>query len=175
MRWSTTPGSSCPGRVPIGSPSSAVKPRVLSTLRPSRTAHIEAPLPRWAMMARPFAASRRHLPKTLRDIFVGEPMKAIAADALAHRNAREWHSDRRSDHVPGETPYRSRRPAEASESAPAACRSARDCAAGEAARARSGVRDWRGPDRRPAPACHSRGRHGPRDGRPQSARDSAFP
>src|SRR4051812_35946967 len=49
---SSTPGSIAPQRVPIGSPSSAVKPMVLSTERPSRRAHMEAPLPRWATMTR---------------------------------------------------------------------------------------------------------------------------
>ena len=45
------------GRVPIASPSSAVKPMVLSTLFPPLIAHIEAPLPRWATMTRPPAIS----------------------------------------------------------------------------------------------------------------------
>ena len=57
IRCSTTPGSSWPGRVPIGRPSSAVKPIVLSTLRPPSSAHIEAPLPRWATITRPPAIS----------------------------------------------------------------------------------------------------------------------
>jgi hypothetical protein len=34
IRWRTTPGSSWPGRVPIGRPARAVTPTVLSTLRP---------------------------------------------------------------------------------------------------------------------------------------------
>ena len=51
------PGSSCPGRVPIGRPSRAVKPIVLSTLFPETMAHMEAPLPRWATRTRPVAIS----------------------------------------------------------------------------------------------------------------------
>ena len=56
-RCRTTPGSSAPGRVPMQSPSSAVKPRVLSTLLPSRMAQRLAPLPRCATMTRPCAIS----------------------------------------------------------------------------------------------------------------------
>ena len=51
------PASSWPGRVPIGRPSSAVKPMVLSTLLPALMAHIDAPLPRWATTTRPCAMS----------------------------------------------------------------------------------------------------------------------
>ena len=52
-----TPGSSAPGRVPMHSPSSAVKPSVLSTLLPSFSAHRLAPLPRCATITRPSAIS----------------------------------------------------------------------------------------------------------------------
>ena len=44
-------------RVPIIRPSTAVKPIVDATLRPSRSAHIEAPLPRWAITTAPLARS----------------------------------------------------------------------------------------------------------------------
>ena len=44
-----------PGRVPIGTPSSAVNPIVLSMLRPPESAHIEAPLPRCATITRRLA------------------------------------------------------------------------------------------------------------------------
>ncbi|CFO09351.1 Uncharacterised protein [Bordetella pertussis] len=54
---STTPGSRRPGRVPIGRPSSAVKPMVLSTLRPSTMVQAETPLPRWAATILPPAIS----------------------------------------------------------------------------------------------------------------------
>ena len=41
------PGSTEPERVAIGTPSSGVKPIVVSTERPSRTAVTEQPPPRW--------------------------------------------------------------------------------------------------------------------------------
>ena len=43
---SRSPGSTEPERVAITSPSSGVKPIVVSTERPSRTAHSDAPAPR---------------------------------------------------------------------------------------------------------------------------------
>ena len=46
------PGSIEPQRVPIIRPSSGVKPMVVSTHFPSRTAAMEAPLPRWQMIRR---------------------------------------------------------------------------------------------------------------------------
>ena len=45
-----------PQRVPIGSPSTAVKPIVLATLRPPSSAHMLEPLPRWHTMVLPAAA-----------------------------------------------------------------------------------------------------------------------
>ena len=53
-RYSTTPGSSAPGRVPMHSPSSAVKP-IVQVDAPARSliAHMLAPLPRCATMTRP--------------------------------------------------------------------------------------------------------------------------
>src|SRR5437764_565749 len=56
MRYSSTPGSSAPQRVPIGRPSTAVKPMVVATLWPPRRAHRLAPLPRWAPTVRPSPA-----------------------------------------------------------------------------------------------------------------------
>ena len=44
-------------RVPIISPSTAVNPIDEATLRPSRSAHIDEPLPRWAITTAPFARS----------------------------------------------------------------------------------------------------------------------
>ena len=44
---SSRPGSTEPDRVAITRPSSGVKPMVVSTERPSRTAHSDAPAPRW--------------------------------------------------------------------------------------------------------------------------------
>jgi len=58
IRYSRTPGSSQPGRVPIISPSSVLKPIVVPTLRPASSAHRLAPLPRWATIVRPAAARR---------------------------------------------------------------------------------------------------------------------
>ena len=51
--YSTTPGSSWPLRVPMGSPSSAENPMVEATARPPDTAHIDAPFPRCAITTRP--------------------------------------------------------------------------------------------------------------------------
>jgi hypothetical protein len=45
-----------PLRVPIGNPSTAVKPIVLAMLLPARIAHRLAPLPRCSTMLRPAAA-----------------------------------------------------------------------------------------------------------------------
>jgi hypothetical protein len=52
-----TPGSIAPRRVPIIRPSTAVKPIVFATLRPSFTAHMLAPLPRWAKTTRALAST----------------------------------------------------------------------------------------------------------------------
>ena len=56
IRYSTTPGSRLPVRVPIGRPSTAVKPIVEATLRPPASAHMLAPLPRCSTIVRPCAA-----------------------------------------------------------------------------------------------------------------------
>ena len=47
--WPTMAGSTEPLRVPIITPSSGVRPMVVSTLLPFRTAVHEQPLPRWAV------------------------------------------------------------------------------------------------------------------------------
>src|SRR5437763_213331 len=52
-----TPASIAPGLVPMQSPSSAVKPKLLSTLFAFRMAHRLAPLPKCATTTRPFAIS----------------------------------------------------------------------------------------------------------------------
>ena len=57
IRYSITPGSMAPQRVPIGRPSTAVKPMVLAMLRPPCSAHMLAPLPRCSTTVRPRAAS----------------------------------------------------------------------------------------------------------------------
>ena len=46
IRYRMTPGSRAPDRVPIGSPSTAVKPIVEAMLRPASIAHMLDPLPR---------------------------------------------------------------------------------------------------------------------------------
>ncbi len=56
----TTPGSSAPQRVPIGRPSTAVKPIVLAMLRPPCIAHMLAPLPRCAATTRAPASAGSH-------------------------------------------------------------------------------------------------------------------
>jgi hypothetical protein len=50
-----TPGSSAPVRVPISRPSTGVKLIVVAILRCRATAHMLAPLPRWAMTIVPSA------------------------------------------------------------------------------------------------------------------------
>src|SRR5450759_3629235 len=56
-RYQTSPGSRSPERVLIGTPAVGVKLMLVSTDLPSRTAARLAPLPRWARMTRPCAAS----------------------------------------------------------------------------------------------------------------------
>ncbi len=50
---STAPGSTEPDRVAMTRPSSGVNPMVVSIERPSRTAHSDAPAPRWQTTIRP--------------------------------------------------------------------------------------------------------------------------
>ena len=56
-RYQESPGSRSPERLPMGRPAAGVKPMVVSMLLPWRTAVMLAPLPRWARMTRPPAAS----------------------------------------------------------------------------------------------------------------------
>jgi len=56
IRYSTTPGSRLPVRVPIIRPSTAVNPIVLAMLTPWSSAHMLAPLPRCSTTVRPAAA-----------------------------------------------------------------------------------------------------------------------
>ena len=51
-RWRTTSGSIVPERVAIGTPSSGLKPIVVSIERPSSTAVTEQPPPRWQTTSR---------------------------------------------------------------------------------------------------------------------------
>ena len=60
-----------------------MNPIVASMLRPSRMAHMLAPEPRWATTTRDAPARPRQLPG---DVFVGQAVEAVAADAvLGHR------------------------------------------------------------------------------------------
>ena len=72
-RWSSAPGSTEPGAVAIGTPSSGEKPIVVSTERPSRTAVTEQPPPRWQTTSR---GTRDPLRRPLHR----EPVEAEAAD-----------------------------------------------------------------------------------------------
>ena len=111
IRCSTTAGSSSPQRVPIGRPSSAEKPIVVATLRPARSAQSEAPLPRCATTTRPLGDRRRDLRQDRGDVFVGQPVKAVAA----HAALRPWRAAAQRPAPPpawcGERRCRSRRPA----------------------------------------------------------------
>ena len=77
-----------PVRVPMGRPSTAVKPIVVATLRPRAIAHMLAPLPRCATISLPSAHSGAMRGQHRDDVFVGEAVKAVAADALGRQVAR---------------------------------------------------------------------------------------
>ena len=64
------PGSTDPERVAIGTPSSGLKPIVVSTERPSRTAVTEQPPPRWQATSREAAHLR------------GDPLDRDAVEAV---------------------------------------------------------------------------------------------
>lgn len=51
-KWSRIPGSTVPDHVPIIKPSSGLKPSVVATATPPRTAAAEQPPPRWQVMTR---------------------------------------------------------------------------------------------------------------------------
>ena len=76
----SAPGVTEPGRVAIGTPSSGVKPIVVSTERPSRTAVTEQPPPRWQTTSR----GRRHLLARPLD---RQAVEAVAADSPIARTA----------------------------------------------------------------------------------------
>ena len=76
-------------RVPIISPSTAVKPIVLATLRPSRIAHRLAPLPRWATIRRASGQRGLGLAEPRDDVVVGQAVEAVAADAGCRELARQ--------------------------------------------------------------------------------------
>ena len=74
---------------PIASPSSAVKPIVLSTLFPPLMAHMEAPLPRWATITRPLAISGATCGRRLCNVLVGKAVKTVAPDAFGMELVRD--------------------------------------------------------------------------------------
>ena len=82
------------------SPSSGVKPIVVSTLRPPRTAASEAPAPRWQVTTRSADRPPDELAGAARGAGVGQAVEAVAADrpALAplprHRVGRRRGRDR---------------------------------------------------------------------------------
>ena len=133
IRCSTTPGSSWPGRVPIGRPSSAVKPIVLSMLRPSRErAHRGAAAEvgdddaaRRRSRARPRGGARRCTRSSGRGSRSG---------GCPRRRARAaGRSSRRGGRGRGGRRCRSRRPAARPARSPSRAGSARGCSAGAAA------------------------------------------
>ena len=83
--------------MPIGRPSTAVKPIVLATLRPPAIAHMLAPLPRCSTTVLPRGrASRRCCGSTLRDVLVRQAVEAVAPHAALgdRRGQRERLRDR---------------------------------------------------------------------------------
>ena len=111
-RCTSTPGSRSPDRVPIMIPPVGVKPIVVSTLTPSRTAVRLAPFPRWAMMIRPCAAAGVNRLQRLDDELARQAVKAVPDDArVSESSAAAGTSGRRGASIGG-TPCRSRRPAE---------------------------------------------------------------
>ena len=91
----TSPGSIDPERVAITSPSSGVKPIVVSTERPPRTAASEAPAPRWQVTTRTrrrrAPAQRGRAPRR-RTRATGRGTRTAGRRALAPRRAgsRRW-------------------------------------------------------------------------------------
>ena len=81
------PGSTEPERAAIGTPSSGVKPMLVSTERPSSTAETEHPPPRWQTTSRSRNALRRPLHR--------KPMEAEAPQAPLLRPAARDRVDRR--------------------------------------------------------------------------------
>ena len=67
--------------MPIGRPSTAVKPIVLATLRPPTIAHMLLPLPRCATTVRPAAAFGIELRQHAGDVLVGQAVEAVAPHA----------------------------------------------------------------------------------------------
>ena len=164
------PGSTLPERVAITSPSSGVKPIVVSTDAPSRIAHSEAPAPRWQLTMRSVRATnqRRRPP---RDPSVGQAVKPVAPEPPAlspGRGQRVRDRGRRQRRVKRGVEAGDRRQVRAAR--PRRRRARRATSAGAAARdrsARSSSLDHAGVDRaRPRGTARRRGRSGARPRRP---------
>src|SRR6266478_5306479 len=76
IRYTITPGSSAPQRVPIGSPSAGVKLIVVAMLRPASMAHMLDPLPRCSTIALAVFASKRG-----GNVLVGQAVEAVTLHA----------------------------------------------------------------------------------------------
>ena len=89
---SSRPGSTEPERVAITRPSSGVKPIVVSTERPSSTAHRDAPAPRWQVTIRLSvrARARRRAPPRRRARARGSRTGARRSAPAIHGGARRW-------------------------------------------------------------------------------------
>ena len=80
----TRPGSTLPERVAMTSPSSGVKPIVVSTDRPSRTAASDAPAPRWQVTSRrPVGRPPEQLGRAPRGVGVRQPVEPVPAQVPA--------------------------------------------------------------------------------------------
>ena len=107
----SSPGSTDPDRVTMARPSSGVKPIVVSTLRPCRTAASDAPAPRWQDTTRSVSSGRlpeQRRAEQRRRATSRESRTASAASARSTLSAA-----RTSTRPPASwrgTPYRSRRP-----------------------------------------------------------------
>ena len=85
---SRSPGSTLPERVAITSPSSGVKPIVVSTERPAAIAHSDAPAPRWQLDDPQLWSTARAARERGGDPGVREPVEAVAAQRPALAPAR---------------------------------------------------------------------------------------
>ena len=105
-------GRAGPARVPIGRPSRAVKPMVLSTLRPARMrAHARRRCPDGRRPPGRAAISGATVGQARGDVLVGQAVEAVAAHALLGRARPGWRSGRRPRDGRGGRRCRSRRPA----------------------------------------------------------------
>ena len=142
--------------MPIGRPSTAVKPIVLATLRP---AHHRAHAAAVAEVGDDGAAGRGlriELRQHVGDVLVGQAVEAVAPHAAVGDRRRQRERLRHLGLRRGGRRCRSRRPAAGRDEARRRSRSASGCAAGAAAPAGSAWRARRSPRERPAPPGRSR-------------------